>query len=87
MTSKCPETWPTSSAVPMCPSAAGSSSRCCGGHPCCLPSWVPAALASAGPLLSLQVLERRSWQGLEEVVRLLNCGELLFAGMEGCGEL
>ncbi|XP_049639264.1 vacuolar protein sorting-associated protein 33B [Suncus etruscus] len=26
-----------------------------------------------------QVLERRSWQGLEEVVRLLNCGELLFA--------
>lgn len=43
-------------------------------------------LASAGPLISLQVLERRSWQGLEEVVRLLNCGELLFAGMEGCGE-
>lgn len=26
-----------------------------------------------------QVLERRGWQGLEEVVRLLNCGELLFA--------
>uniref|UniRef100_A0A452S2F9 VPS33B late endosome and lysosome associated n=1 Tax=Ursus americanus TaxID=9643 RepID=A0A452S2F9_URSAM len=27
-----------------------------------------------------QVLERRSWQGLDEVVRLLNCGELAFTG-------
>lgn len=27
-----------------------------------------------------QVLERRSWQGLDEVVRLLNCSELAFAG-------
>ncbi|EHB18471.1 Vacuolar protein sorting-associated protein 33B [Heterocephalus glaber] len=34
-----------------------------------------------------QVLERRSWQGLEEVVRLLNCSEYSFAGMwcGGCG--
>uniref|UniRef100_A0A452S274 VPS33B late endosome and lysosome associated n=1 Tax=Ursus americanus TaxID=9643 RepID=A0A452S274_URSAM len=28
-----------------------------------------------------QVLERRSWQGLDEVVRLLNCGELAFTDM------
>ncbi|KAB1257285.1 Vacuolar protein sorting-associated protein 33B [Camelus dromedarius] len=28
-----------------------------------------------------QVLERRSWQGLDEVVRLLNCSELAFTDM------
>lgn len=45
------------------------------GCPCGLENrvWVP------------QVLERRSWQGLEEVVRLLNCSECAFTGV-WCGE-
>lgn len=33
----------------------------------------------AAPVPS-QVLERRSWQGLDEVLRLLNCSELAFTG-------
>lgn len=32
-----------------------------------------------------QVLERRSWQGLDEVLRLLNCSELAFTGA-WCGQ-
>lgn len=31
-------------------------------------------------LVPSQVLERRGWQGLDEVVRLLNCSELAFTG-------
>ena len=41
------------------------------------------SLAAAGletMLVPSQVLERRGWQGLDEVVRLLNCSELAFTG-------
>ena len=35
-------------------------------------------------LVPSQVLERQSWQGLDEVVRLLNCSELAFTGAWPC---
>lgn len=55
-----------------CPSQLGA------GHP--RPPSIRPTVPMTPELGPPQVLERRSWQGLDEVVRLLNCSECVFTG-------